>query len=385
MKPQRRIAMNSVKKVGMLTFSYSSNPGSVLQAYVLQQTISSFENYNATIINYQKTSADKPIIGKTVFCRPIKKWTPKKIAAWTIRIIAHPIRMRKYERFFNKYYNYCPQPVKKNDLKELESSYNCFVVGSDQVWNMGSYSVDTTYFLDFVNDSKKKISYAASFGSGEITESNKEEIKALISDFSFISVREKEGVKTVLDLTQKEAKWVLDPSLLWTKEQYHELVKAPRNKNYVFLYLREESPKLEKFAHDLAKRYGLSVIKVLRNWRCNKRGTTMHSVGPQQWLGYMKNADYVVTNSFHGICFSLTFEKEFYVDLLKGVSSYTNARLKNALEQFELADRGIDFINDLNELKKIDYSKVNKIKEERKEYSLNYLKNALDRSSSVYE
>ena len=171
----------------------------------------------------------------------------------------------------------------------------------------------------------------------------------------------------------------------WTKEQYHELVKAPKNKNYVFLYLREESPKLEKFAHDLAHRYGLSVIKVLRNWRCNNRGTTMHSVGPQQWLGYMENANYVVTNSFHGICFSLTFEKEFYVDLLKGVSSYTNTRLKNALEQFELADRGIDFINDLNELKKIDYSKVNKIKEERKEYSLNYLKNALDRSSSVYE
>lgn len=375
--------MNAKKNIGILTFSYSSNPGSVLQAYVLQQTISSFECYHAKIINYQKTSAGKPIIGKTVFCKPLKNWTPKRILEWTARIIAHPVRMRKYEKFFKKYYNeYSNVPCKRDDLKTAEDSYDAFVVGSDQVWNFKSYNVDTTYFLDFVENSRKKISYAASLGSAGIPEEYKASAKKLISDFSAISVREKEALNEIYNLTERNATWVLDPSLLWEKEQYHAISKAPKKQKYVFLYLREESSRLEAFAHSLAKAYGLAVIKVIKHWRCNKKGKPFSAVGPQEWLGYMENADYIITNSFHGICFSLTFEKEFFVDLLKGGAQHTNTRLENALAQFELSDRGIDNITDFHEIKKINYQRVNEIKTQRKEYSLTYLKEALDRSTA---
>lgn len=374
--------MNNTKKVGILTFSYSSNPGSVLQAYVLQETISHFENYYATIINYQKTSAGKPVIGKTVFYKPIKKWTLKKIIEWSARIVAHPIRMRKYEKFFKCHYNnYSAIPIKKDNLCNIENNYDCFVVGSDQVWNFDSYNVDETYFLDFVNDGRKKISYAASFGSAGITESRKELACSLIKDFSSISVREEDSVKTVFDLTQKEAAWVLDPSLLWNKEQYSIMALPPKKSKYVFLYLREESPALQNFADNLARTYGLSVIKVIKHWRCNKKGRPISALGPKEWLGFMQNADFIVTNSFHGICFSIIFEKEFFVDLLKGGASHTNTRMESLLRQFDLCTRATNEISDFTDIEKVDYSRVNAIRELRRKYSLEYLKNALDGST----
>lgn len=93
----------------------------------------------------------------------------------------------------------------------------------------------------------------------------------------------------------------------------------------------------------------------------------------------MENADFVVTNSFHGICFSLIFEREFYINLLKDSKIVTNSRLQGILAQFGLKKRGIDEIEDLTDLDKIDYEKVNELKAKRKEHSLKFLKEALEK------
>lgn len=371
--------MSEKKKIGMLTFSYSSNPGSVLQTYALQDTIFDM-GYNASIVNYQKIQAGKPIIGETVFVGSVKSWTVKKIAEWIARMVAYPLRMSKYEKFFKTYYkNFNPKRITRDDLPFVEKEYDKFVVGSDQVWNYDSPNVDDTHFLDFVSDSSKKISYAASFGKKGVPEEKREDAKRFISDFASISVREEEGVGIVSDLTGKAAEFVLDPSLLLDKERYHQMAIKPMKKKYVFLYLREESPQLEKFAKDLAKCYGLTVVKVIKHWLCNKQGKGYYAVGPRQWLGYMENADFVVTNSFHGICFSLNFEREFYISMLKDSKIVTNSRLQGILDQFGLKKRGIDEIEDLKELDKIDYEKVNELKAKRREHSLKYLKEALEK------
>ncbi|MBQ4145029.1 MAG: polysaccharide pyruvyl transferase family protein [Clostridia bacterium] len=372
--------MSEKKKIGMLTFSYSSNPGSVLQTYALQDTISNMEGYTASIINYQKIQAGKPIIGETIFTKPIKRWTVKKVAEWVARMVAYPLRMSKYEKFFGEYYkNFNPKRITREDLPSIEMEYDKFVVGSDQVWNYDSPNVDDTHFLDFVSDSSKKISYAASFGKNGVPEEKKEDAKKYISDFASISVREEVGVEIVSDLTDKKAEFVLDPSLLLDKERYQQMAIKPRKKKYVFLYLREESPQLEKFAKDLAKCYGLTVVKVIKHWMCNKQGKGFYAIGPRQWIGFMENADFVVTNSFHGICFSLIFEREFYINLLKDSKIVTNSRLQGILAQFGLKKRGIDEIEDLTDLDKIDYEKVNELKAKRKEHSLKFLKEALEK------
>ena len=239
------------KKVGILTFSYSSNPGSVLQAYALQETISEEAGYTASIVNYQKTGADKPIVGRNVFCGSVRKWTLGKIKGWIVRLVAYPMRMRKYEKFFRKYYRgFSSKPYSREALQRVADEYDRFVVGSDQVWNFDSINIDDTYLLDFVKDRNKKISYAASFGQRGVPEQEAEHFAEKISDFSAISVRERYGVATVQELTGRKAEWVLDPSLLRNKEQWAAMAVAPREKNYVFVYLRENSKEIEQYAKE---------------------------------------------------------------------------------------------------------------------------------------
>jgi len=366
-------------KIGTLTFSYSSNPGSVLQAYALQETILGIEGVQkCNIINYQKTQADKPIFGKNVFCGPVYKWTPGKVAGWIRRMIAYPVRMRKYELFFRDYYrDFAQKPYSRSQLLKLQDEYDRFVVGSDQVWNLDSISVDYTYFLDFVNDCSKKVSYAASFGQKGIPERESEKAGKLISEFSAISVREQDGISTVKDIADRDAEWVLDPSLLRTKEQWESIAVKPAEKDYVFVYLREDSPKIDAFAARLAKEKGLQIVKIITHWKCSNNGKRSSAVGPREWLGYMFDASYVVTNSFHGICFSIALEKQMFVDLLKGNRADTNPRLASLMNLFGLNGRCIADDISLTDTALVDYESVNAVLSQWREKSIGYLEYAI--------
>lgn len=367
------------KKVGILTFSYSSNPGSVLQAYALQQTISELEGYDATIINYQKNSADKPVLFKNVFHLPLKQWRPRVVANWLVRMFAFPWRMRKYEKFFKEYYlGFSKKPYSREELFTIQNNYDKFVVGSDQVWNFDSINVDNTYFLDFVNDDSKKISYAASFGQAEISEKKREELVKMIGAFSSVSVREQSGVDIVYDLIGKKASLVLDPSLIFPEKRWDELAVEPTDKEYLMLYLREDSDEATKLAQDIATRYNLKVKKALLHWICDENGNKSHPLGPTEWLGYIRNARFVITNSFHGICFSLVFKKEFFVNMLNGYKKSTNTRMESLLKTFGLEERKIYSSEDALSLDAIDYANVDKIKKQKTEESKKFLKKALD-------
>ena len=118
----------------------------------------------------------------------------------------------------------------------------------------------------------------------------------------------------------------------------------------------------------------------MNSWICNKKGKRLYPIGPSQWLGYIENADFVVTNSFHGICFSIIFEREFFVDFLAQTATSTNSRLEGMLGQFNLSKRCIDDVEDIKNPNKIDYDDVNKFRQTRIDESVDYLKKALEGS-----
>jgi len=370
------------KRIGILTFSYSNNPGSVMQAHALQNTLSRIcPDAEVSLINYQKTHSGKPLIGIHVFTRPIRSWTPKKVIRWTIAMLIHPIRMKKYKRFFNRHYNgYPTREITRDDLAALNRTYDLFVVGSDQVWNFSSPQVDATYLLDFVEDDTKKVAYAASFGQADISDMKTDAIKQWLPHFREIAVREQESIDTVRELAGKTAEWVLDPSLLLDKDEYSAIAVKPKEKKYVFLYYRHESPELEAFAEKMASHFGLELVRVFRQFKCAKNGKPVQTIGPEEWLGYMENAEYVVTNSFHGICFSLIFEKEFFVSAIHGEREATNTRISNILAQFDLSDRSADSVTDFDAMPRIDYQAVNQKIAQRREHSMDYLKKAAKKS-----
>lgn len=367
----------SNKKVGILTFSYSSNPGSVLQAYALQKVLSDELMCDTHIINYHKEEAGKPRFGKNVFCGPLRNWTPKNIVKWTARIIEYPSRMRPYKKFFKQYYNgYPTKRCLREELGELEPIYDKFIVGSDQVWNFNSGNVDETFLLDFVKDDSKKISYAASFGNSEIPADKCNVVKELLSKFKCISVRESSGVDLVQNLTHRNATLVLDPSLLLEKEEYIKMSKQPKQKNYVLLYLREECKEFETIAREFAESKGLAFVKILKHRKCLKNGIPGGAISPHEWLGYMSNSSYVFTNSFHGICFSVIFERQFFVDLLRANRSETNPRMQSVLALLDLESRLLTSSPD--EIEDISYGLVNLKRSKMREESLNYLRRAVE-------
>ena len=233
--------------------------------------------------------------------------------------------------------------------------------------------------MSFSDDSRKKISYAASFGRDDVPSEYEEPISKLLQGFSYISVREIQGVKIVNELARKSAELVLDPTLLLDRRQWSEMADRPRETNYILVYLRQRSVPIARLAEALGRKTGLPVITIREVWPTTSVGKQVICPSPEKWLGYLSNAKYVITNSFHGIAFSINFNKQFFAVSLehKGGIKSPNSRLFSILEQFELKDRLVTEETDLLKMPEIDFKRVNMKLSERRRDSLRYLQKAL--------
>lgn len=324
-------------KVGILTFSYTMNAGSALQAYALKKTVEMF-GAECSIINYQRDNWVED--SASVFKRKFGKF----FGGIAVKIYGIRSRrsLRKNQQFRNTHLDGRCKLIRKDDLPQLIPQYDVFITGSDQVWNQNSAKVDGTYFLDFVDDESKKISYAPSFGVERLSEEQKRRAKRWLSSFKLenISVREQQGAVLVSELIGYKPVITLDPALLLAQEEWEKIAKPPKEKGYIFLYERVDSQSICEFAKKLSKETGLPIIQ----WG----GYLWHTVGkrargrqPDKWLGYIQNAEYIVTNSFHGIVFALNYRKQFFVEMRHGKHRSTNSRLSNILEQLQLNARVI--------------------------------------------
>ena len=352
-------------KIGIITFHRAVNYGAVLQAYALQEIIEKM-GHKAEIIDYRSPKIEKdasPFVGF------------RNGSAITTAVKRCIFRLRKnvaFHFFFRKYINLSPKVVKKADLEKIADNYDIIFTGSDQVWNIGCTENDTTYFLDFVKDSKKKNAYAVSFGSDELYENGLFDYKRLMNDFNSISVREKSGVDIVNHILDREATLVLDPTLLLTSEDWESLVKKrPINEKYIFVYYLRPPKNLIEYISKLADRTGYKIIDA----KSSKSFFMKNS--PIDFLTWIYHSEYFVTNSFHGTVFSLVFKKQFMVELNNKFD--VNNRSKALLDLVNLdRDISLDTIGKIDE--EIDYSIVDDILAEQRKKSLDFLSNAIYRS-----
>ena len=360
-----------LKKIGILTFSYSENSGSVLQAWALSKAIEKYCDATTEIINYQKIGSLKPKFGVNVFFGPISSWDKKKIKQWIHRLRVFPKYIKKHWAFVKSNLTLSShRAIKRERLVSLNNKYDYFVVGSDQVWNFYSPKVDETYFLDYVKDNTKKISYAASFGNMTYNNSNIEIAQKLLSQFSHVSLREKQGVELYQNLTGKNATFVLDPTLLHSSSTWDKLAIEPKEKNYILVYLLEPNQIVQENVTRLQEEQNLKVIRLWRSRIVDENGKDIRVISPQEWLGYIKNASIIFTNSFHGICFSINYHKCFYAVYRKNTD---DSRLVNLLNVFNLSNRIL-----VDNSAKIDDIEVNEVElEKMRSASFDYLKLAL--------
>lgn len=362
--------MNKKKKVGVLTFHDYDNYGAILQSYALQKKLEEL-NVKAELIDYRCD-----YIHKVFGLSSLKK---RGLFTYIYTVIGHICylpRRRKCNQFRKKLH-YSPR-VRQDDKKRISQRYDVFIAGSDQIWDYRLTDFDKTYFFDFV-ESGRLCSYAASIGENLPPQEYQEEYAKLLSRFDRILVREEYGADIVEGLTGARPDISCDPTLLFTREQWEELAKDPKTKEpYILVYQLGINREIVDFTKKLAEQTGLKVKYVpfplvgLLKCQCNI------AVGPQEWIGLFKNAEYVISDSFHGIVFALLFNRKFFT-LVHG--HHMNKRVEQLLKKVNLTEQIIENMeNDLQEGfdREIDFTYANEVIRKMREESFALLKELVE-------
>lgn len=376
-------------RIGILTLPLHTNYGGILQAYALQ-TILEIMGHQVVVFNKKiKYSLPLWILPLLFTKRIIKKYI---IGRKDTRIFAElyqkrdfPIIAQHTQYFINQYIN-TYKVDSFSTLKEVD--FDAIVVGSDQVWrfkyfvSMFGEGIENAFLLFAKDWRTRKIAYAASFGVDiwKLSKKQTRECKELIKKFDFISVREDSAVdlcKRYLGVDNVEH--VLDPTLLLKKEDYIDLVlqeNEPVSGGNLFYYLLDKDEQKMSAVEKTAQFLNLNPFTVMP---INNRSRNIENrVYPTvtKWLRGFMDAKFVVTDSFHGVVFSILFNIPFVV-----ISNETrgSARFLSVLKMFSLENRLINNSDDLNKISSspINWDFVNNVHEQLKEKSYNLLNSNL--------
>ena len=356
-------------KLGIITYHRAVNYGAVLQAYALNRYINEL-CIPSEIIDYRCDYIED------LYSLSKKHQHDNSLKQLIRYLLEYKFKKKcgaRFQKFRKSELGLSDMSYNKDEIANTNSIYDLFLTGSDQVWNYACTNYDKAYFLDFVDDSCKKNSYAASFGFDEIPQEIKEEYSNLLGDFKNISVREDDGVRIVNELIFKNAVHTLDPTLLLTADEWASIIpKAPLKKNYILVYTFGLTENIINQAKALSKLTGLRILRISNGIYKNNSGIKyIRAVGPIEFLNLFKNASYIITNSYHGTLFSINFNKKFFLERLDEVN--LNTRVNSILTLLCLKDRLIPGC-DSDLLREINYEKVNEIIQQERIKSTNFLK-----------
>lgn len=361
-------------KAGVITFHSAHNFGASLQTWALQRVLKN-NHIEAYVINYHPPIIDdlyNPLKGKEGIS---KKLAELKLHYNNPRSLK---RYKNYTHFINTQFDLLGDYTDYQELADASLELDAYIVGSDQVWNsehIGGF--DPAYFLDFAGPGKKKISYAASIGRDYLLPIYHDRIRNSLKSFTSISVREKSAVKPVKALADRQVDIVLDPTLLLPKEDYEAIKTVPEiNEKYIFVYMMEHSPEVIAFANRVSTATGLPIIQRRPGKLFKNEISSCYTSAPGDFLGLIENAEYVITNSFHGTVFSIIYETPF-VSMLH---SNTGSRTVDLLSSLELESHLLYSKEDFKDFWQFQIQEPEKLRKrilELREFSLAFLFDAL--------
>lgn len=363
-------------KVGIITYHRAINYGALLQAYALQSKLREY-GVESEVLDYRNETLEKKHMKRNIkVCKSLKS-----LIVFFLIHKKYNEKHEKFREFASNYLDLSSPMYSIDDLITHECEYNLFITGSDQVWNYKINDEDPAYLLSFVKDKFKKKSYAASFGLSTIPEEHKPMYRDLLSDFTSILVREKQGNKIIKDLLSQESHVVLDPTMLLSKEQWEDQLSLGKKENYlkekyILVYAFGGSNHIKDLAINISKKTGYRIFWIKNNYKFNSRIKYIKAAGPEDFVSLFSNAEYVITNSFHGTAFSINFNKQFFTELLPE-STGVNSRLKDILDLFGLHGRKIVSSDSSVINSRIDYKAVNNILKKERNKSISLLKDAI--------
>lgn len=290
-------------------------------------------------------------------------------------------RYDKFQHFIDTNYRKTKQVYDSDLLEFLDPGFDCYICCTDVIWKKEpNFGFDRGFFLASTTmENKWKISYAASRGMF-FSENSEDENWFLqsVNDIDAVSVREESLKNYLSEHLEKEITQVLDPVLLHEKEFYDSILVKPKEEHYLFLYyVMEKANDTVLQAVSYARAHHLKIVEItdlpLKRGKLSEYNdidvTYRYDMGIEEWLGYIRYADCVFTNSFHACCFSILFEKQLFVGKRDG------DKVTNILNIFGLTDRRFTIDSDLitNPLPDIDYSKVTPILRQKRQESADFI------------
>lgn len=369
-------------RIGILTQPLHNNYGGLLQNYALQTVLISM-GHEVYTINIKKRDST----GFRKYASILKR-SVQRILDQQIRVRAWPtaeesnVISQHTRRFVDRNINTTDLITRKVNEKLLDKyGFDAYVVGSDQVWRPKYSPQLSTFFLDFLETNRdvKKIAYAASFGVSdwEFTDKQTEEYKGLIKLFDAISVREDLGVNLCKEYLNVDASHLLDPTMLLKKEEYISLVEKENIKESsgnLFTYILDANTDKANIVDKITNKYDLKSFSVMPPKRFSERFGINDCVFPpvEGWIRGFMDAEFVVTDSFHGTVFSILFNKPF-ISIANESRGIT--RFKSLLRLYQLEERLVHSLSDFDLLtiKDIDWENVNTILEREKTSSTQFL------------
>lgn len=365
-------------KICTITCHDVYNHGASLQAYALMAYLKKYGHtveiidYKPDYLNnhYKLLNVDNPKWEKNIFI---------KLSYLAVKLpmrIKGLQRKKAFDNFTSKYLKLTKKRYSSNQqLKKRPPEADAYICGSDQIWNaLHKNGRDPAFYLDFVPENKIKLSYAASFATESILDEYKPLVKEKVNRLDHVSVREKSGVNILKNLGIKNAVNVVDPAFLLGEDEWNRFAEKNYKEKYILIYDFDNSELIKKLALEIAREQDLAIYSI-NPTKIKYADRSLKYVGPESFIALIRDASFVVSNSFHAAVFSVIYKKNFAI---VNRTENINSRMQDLIDDLNLNEKLIYDSYSIDDiLKPIDYIATDKILKEKINFSKEFLNNAL--------
>ncbi len=369
-----------MKNFGIVSYNIYcnfTNYGSALQSWALYNVIKRLGQglYEPVLVDYCPD-----ILLDADPLNPFKKmWDKDEESIKMCELSMPAIRENyyKFDRFYNERFVRTKGKYTSKNFVEISEKENIekFVCGSDTIFCLDEFGFDNGYYANYPNMRGNSVAYAASFGDSHFTKESYQILNERLANFKALGLREHQMLPYVTAHTSVPVQKVLDPTLLLNASDYDSITeKRIEQEKYLLLYARRYNPTMTAFAEKIAKENGWKIIDISLRATNAERGHRMfYEAGVEEFLSLVKHSEFVVTNSFHGMIFSVQFRRPFVIFSRE----QCNTKIEELLTLFGLSDRM--FIDGTESFcLEIDYDRVHENIADERTKSIQFLKTELE-------
>ena len=345
--------MNRIGTISYNIYCNFTNYGSALQTWALHQAIKKLDAHPVLVDYCPDILADKDPLN------PFKNmWDKDEESKRMVEMTLPAIRKNyeKFDRFYHERFDRTKKGYTSANFESVMDEVDCFVCGSDTIFCPDEFGFDDGYYANYPCMRGNSVAYAPSFGDPHFSDEDYVKLNERLQNFKAIGLREQMMVPYVRDHVTVPVEKVIDPTLLLSQDDY-DAIAAERivDEPYLLLYARRYNPSMEAYSEKMASEKGLKIVDIsLRATNAEKGHLMLYEAGVEDFLSLVKHAEYIITNSFHGMIMSVQYRRPFVIFSRE----QCDTKITEFLELFGLSDRML--INGEEQFEPIDYVFVHK-------------------------